>query len=72
MGRYERIENNFSASGLTSEQFYNFFAAYAEREANKILNARSLRNEKILKIMDRIIPATAGLCGIMALVIPFI
>ena len=67
------MNERFEASGLTSAEFFDFFAQYAEREANKILAERSLRNEKILKIMDRIIPATAGLCGIVvALIIPFI
>ena len=66
------MNERFEASGLTSAEFFDFFAQYAEREANKILAERS-RNEKIMKIIDRIIPATAGLCGIVvALIIPFI
>lgn len=67
------MNERFEASGLTSAEFFDFFAQYAEREANKILSARSQRNEKILKIINKVIPATAGVfCVAVGLIIPFI
>lgn len=69
----EKMTERFEASGLTSAEFFDFFAQYAEREANKILTERSQRYDKILKIMDKIVPAVAGLCGVVVtLIIPFI
>lgn len=66
---YERFE----ASGLTSAEFFDFFAQYAEIEANKILAERSQRNDKILKIMDKVVPAVTGLCVVVVtMIIPFI
>lgn len=72
MDRYERIVSNVSASGMTSEEFWDFFRQYAEREANNICSARFRRNNKILSVMNKVAPVAGCLVAVVAVIVPFI